>query len=176
MFTSMAKAAELVVVLGLIAVPARAADTAKQDKPADSGQSQQHEPAKPGEASPAVKKIAIDEFEKMRKQKDAVVLDVRSREEYEAGHIPGSVNLPINAKDFDEQVKKLDKDKTYLVHCAVGGRSARASAKMHEVGIPKLFDFSGGMRAWREAEKPVEQGKAKSGGTGEQGSGGQGSK
>jgi rhodanese-related sulfurtransferase len=165
MFNSMVKAAGLVVVLGLVAVPAaRAADKAKQDKPADGAQpAQQHEPAKPGEASPAVKKVSIDEFEKMRKQKDAVVLDVRSREEYEAGHIPGSVNLPINAKDFDERVKKLDKDKTYLVHCAVGGRSARASAKMHEAGVPKLFDFSGGMRAWTEAEKPVEQGAAKSG-------------
>jgi rhodanese-related sulfurtransferase len=159
MYTSMVKAAGLLVVLGLIAVPARGADKPKQDKPADGAQQQPSQ-------QPAVKKVSLDEFDKMRKEKDAVVLDVRSREEYEAGHIAGSVNLPINAKDFDEQVKKLDKEKTYLVHCAMGGRSARASAKMKEVGIPKLFDFSGGIRAWREAEKPVEQGPAKSGGQG----------
>ena len=49
-----------------------------------------------------------------------------------------------------------DKDKTYIVHCARGGRSARAAAKMKS-NFANLYDFSGGMTAWQKAGKPVEK-------------------
>jgi rhodanese-related sulfurtransferase len=52
----------------------------------------------------------------------------------------------------------LDKDKTYLVHCARGGRSAKAVERIRTAArLEKLFDFSGGMTAWQQAGKPVEK-------------------
>jgi rhodanese-related sulfurtransferase len=104
-------------------------------------------------------KITLEEFEKRKAEPDTVVIDVRSPEEFAAGHVPGAVNVPIIADDFDAKVKALDKDKTYLVHCAAGVRSARATKKMAD--LPKLFDFSGGMNAWKKAGKPVEAGEKK---------------
>src|SRR5258708_7517544 len=61
-------------------------------------------------------KISVEEFDKMREKPDAVVLDVRSAEEFAAGHVPGAVNLPINDPQFKKKVDGLDKEKTYLVH------------------------------------------------------------
>ena len=101
-------------------------------------------------------KISLEEFEKRKAEPNTVVLDVRSEEEYVKGHIAGAVNLPINAKDFDERTKQLDKEKTYLVHCQAGVRSERACKKMNGV-VPKMFNFAGGMNEWKKAGKPVEE-------------------
>lgn len=109
------------------------------------------EKKKPAEAP----KISLQEFEKRKAEPNTVVLDVRSEEEFAKGHIAGAVNLPINAKDFDERAKQLDKDKTYLVHCQAGVRSERACKKMDGV-VPKMFNFAGGMNEWKKAGKPVE--------------------
>src|SRR5215467_7478096 len=103
--------------------------------------------AKPETSATAPKKyknVDAETFDKMRKEdKNAVVLDVRTKEEYKQGHIPGSVQIDFNSPDFDKEVAKLDKNKTYLVHCAVGGRSARACKKMDAMNFPKLFNLEG---------------------------------
>src|SRR3954469_17320088 len=77
-----------------------------------------------------VKNVSPQQFEKMRAAKTNIVLDVRTQKEYEAGHIPGAVQIDFNSPDFDKKVGALDKDKTYLVHCAGGNRSAKAAAKL----------------------------------------------
>ena len=108
-------------------------------------------------AAEPVKKIDVEEFDRMRTGKDAVVLDVRTPEEFAAGHVPGAVNLPVNEPEFGKKLAGLDKDKTYLVHCARGGRSATATKQMTGLGLKGLFDFSGGFVAWEKAGKPVEK-------------------
>ncbi|HZN65110.1 MAG TPA: prolyl oligopeptidase family serine peptidase, partial [Tepidisphaeraceae bacterium] len=112
-------------------------------------------------AQEGVSKISVEEFDKKRKEPGVVVLDVRTPQEYEAGHVPGAVNLNFNDEQFQKKVASLDKDKTYLVHCASGRRSAKAAALMKEKGFNRLFDFSGSMNAWNQAGKPVEKGPAK---------------
>jgi rhodanese-related sulfurtransferase len=63
------------------------------------------------------------------------------------------------SEDFADRVAKLDKGKPYLVHCAVGGRSATATRKMQKLGFLNLSDFSGGMEEWKESGKPIEKGQ-----------------
>lgn len=111
----------------------------------------------PPATQPTVKKITLEEFQKMRKDKDTVVLDVRTPREFEAGHVPGAVNIPWQSPDFDKQVEKLDKSKIYLVHCYSGSRSAAATKEMTKLNFDHLFDFSGGMRAYQRAKMPVEK-------------------
>ncbi|MFH0941824.1 MAG: rhodanese-like domain-containing protein, partial [Chloroflexota bacterium] len=55
---------------------------------------------------------------------DFIIIDVRTPGEYEGGHIAGAVNLDFNAAGFNAEVDKLDKNKTYLVYCQSGRRSA----------------------------------------------------
>ena len=103
------------------------------------------------------KRIDVEEFDKLRGAKTNTVLDVRTEKEFKAGHIPGALNIDVNAADFDQKAGQLDKSKTYLVHCAAGVRSAKACNKMESMGVTNLYDLAPGFRGWEKAGKPVEK-------------------
>ena len=104
-----------------------------------------------------VKNVGVEEFDKLRAQKNAVVLDVRTEKEFKDGHIPGAVNLDVNAPDFAKKLAALDKDKTYLVHCAAGRRSLKACGVMDQSEFKKLVNLEDGFASWTKAGKPVEK-------------------
>jgi len=85
------------------------------------------------------------------------VVDVRTRKEFDAGHIPEAVNIDVNSPDFQEKVAKLDKSKTYLVHCASGGRSVTACKKLAPAGFEHLVNLEGGYKAWEKAGNKGEK-------------------
>lgn len=105
---------------------------------------------------PAARRLSLAQFEQRRAQPDTVVLDVRSPAEFAAGHVPGAININVMAGTFAPQAAALDKTKTYLVHCARGGRSALAVRRMARMGFGQLYDFSGGWNEWAAA-KPAEK-------------------
>lgn len=104
-----------------------------------------------------VRNADVEALDKLRAGKDVVVLDVRTPKEFAAGHIPGAVNIDWNAADFAAKAAKLDTNKTYLVHCAGGVRSAKACGKLHEMRFPRLVNLEPGFREWEKAGKPVEK-------------------
>ena len=104
-----------------------------------------------------VKRIGVEEYDKLRANTNNVVLDVRSAAEFEKGRIPHAVNIDINSSKFAEKVAALDTNKTYLVNCAVGMRSAKACKKMEAMGFKNLYDLEGGFDDWKKARKPVEK-------------------
>src|SRR5687767_10665386 len=108
-------------------------------------------------AEKVFKNIGVVEFDKLRQQTNSVVLDVRTPKEFTAGHIPGAVNIDWNGADFQKKVSALDKSKTYLVQCAVGGRSAKAADKMMTLQFTNVYNLEGGIKAWEKAGKPVEK-------------------
>jgi len=110
-----------------------------------------------GAAKTVVKRVDVEEFDKLRANKQNVILDVRTESEFKAGHIPGAVNIDFNAPDFDAKVARLDKNKTYLVHCAAGGRSAKASKKLEGAGFKEIYDLAPGFKGWEKAGKAVEK-------------------
>src|SRR5438876_5538852 len=96
-------------------------DTVKKDE----------KPASAPATRPAGRRdVGVDEFEKLWREKKGTVLDVRTAKEFDARHIPGAVNIDVNSPEFEKRVAELDRDKTYLVHCASGVRSVRACEKM----------------------------------------------
>jgi phage shock protein E len=107
--------------------------------------------------APAHKNVGVEEFEKLTKQPGNVVLDVRTPSEYRNGHLKDAVLIDFMGKDFEEKVKALDKSKTYLVHCQVGGRSAKACAKLDKMGFTNVVNLEGGYKAWEKAGKPIEK-------------------
>jgi len=111
----------------------------------------------PATVSGTTRRIGIEEYEKLRTNTNAVVLDVRSKAEFEKGRIPGAINIDINSTRFPEAVGVLDKSKPYLVNCAVGMRSAKACKKMETLGFTNLFDLAPGFDGWKKAGKPVEK-------------------
>ncbi len=119
-----------------------------------------HKPPADGKGVAQVKgfkNVSVEEFDKLRGEKKNQVLDVRTAQEFSEGHIPGAINMDINGPDFDKKVAALDKDKTYLVNCAGGGRSARACGKMNQLNFPHLYNLEKGFKSWEKAGKPVEK-------------------
>lgn len=76
----------------------------------------------------------------------AVVLDVRTSEEYAQGHIEGALNVPLDQIDTIDSLVS-DKDQSILVYCRSGNRSAKAAARLVELQYTKVFDF-GGIQDW----------------------------
>jgi phage shock protein E len=103
------------------------------------------------------KDVDVAEFDKLVQTGKHVILDVRTAEEYAAGHIPGAVLIDVKKPDFQEKIDKLDKGKTYLVHCRSGVRSVTACTAMEKAGFKETYNLLGGIRAWAEAGKPVEK-------------------
>lgn len=124
-------------------------------------------PARPADEKPAtsVKKVTPDEFDKSRKEKDVVVIDVRSPEEFAAGRVPGAVNVAISGRgseDFEKRIVEASKGKTPLIYCRSGIRSARAAVKMQELGIKSIVEMPAGWVGWTGAGKEAEKGPAPS--------------
>ena len=104
------------------------------------------------------KNVSPDEAEKLLKDNPKiVVLDVRTPEEFAKGHIAGAKNVDFKAADFAEKVAALDKGKTYLVHCAAGGRSSKTLDLMKDKNFAALYHLNEGFKAWEKAGKPVEK-------------------
>ena len=117
-------------------------------------------PKAPPAAAPAsvAKNVSPDEAEKLLKgNPKIVVLDVRTPEEFVAGHLAGAKNVDFKAADFAEKVAALDKSKTYLVHCAAGGRSSKTLDVMKGKNFAALYHLNEGFKAWEKAGKPVEK-------------------
>ncbi|MEW5847531.1 MAG: rhodanese-like domain-containing protein [Myxococcota bacterium] len=77
----------------------------------------------------------------------AVLLDVRTREEFTAGHLPGAINIPV--QDLTQRMAEVgpDKKKPVVVYCRSGNRSARAKRMLTEAGYQQVFDL-GAMSNW----------------------------
>ena len=84
-----------------------------------------------------------------------VVLDIRTAKEFAAGHIAAARNLDFYAADFEKQLADLDRTKTYLVHCASGGRSGRSLEAFKKLKFESVYHLDGGFNAWQRAGKPV---------------------
>jgi rhodanese-related sulfurtransferase len=65
----------------------------------------------------------------------AKVLDVRSRAEYQSGHVAGARSMDVGSFDFASQAKRLNPKHTYVVYCQSGSRSARAAAQLRAAGL-----------------------------------------
>lgn len=88
-----------------------------------------------------------------------VVLDVRTSDENKEARIPNALNIDWRGTDFAEKANKLDKERTYLVHCRSGGRSQSALKALKKLGFLKLYHLDGGLQAWQKEGLKVEKGK-----------------
>lgn len=83
--------------------------------------------------------------------KEVQLIDVRTQEEYESGHIDDAVNFNIiDSEAFLNQIETLDKNEPVYLYCKMGGRSNRAANIMKAKGFTKIFDYSGGYNDWMQ--------------------------
>jgi thioredoxin len=83
------------------------------------------------------------------------ILDVRSADEFQNGHIEGAVNADINSPSFQQIATTLEKTETVFVYCLSGARSASAAGQLKEMGFTKIVNLMGGMLAWQSSDLPI---------------------
>jgi rhodanese-related sulfurtransferase len=83
------------------------------------------------------------------------VLDIRTPEEFGAGHIEGATMIDFKAPDFESKVAELDREKSYLVHCRSGGRSTSSLPVFEKLGFQHIIHLDGGFNAWQKAGNAV---------------------
>ena len=92
--------------------------------------------------------ISQEEAKEMMDTQDVIILDVREQDEYDSGHIPGAVLLPVGTIDEETAAEVIpEKDSTVLVYCRSGNRSKTASSALVELGYTNIYEF-GGINTW----------------------------
>jgi rhodanese-related sulfurtransferase len=107
---------------------------------------------KAGKEIDTIKSISVDEFAAIvEKNSDINILDVRKKSEYDSEHIIGAETAPLDY--INDSMLKVNKDKTYYVHCAGGYRSMVFNSILRARGYENLIDVAGGFKAIKESGK-----------------------
>ncbi len=97
--------------------------------------------------------VSQEEMQTYLNMEDVQLIDVRTPEEYDAGHIATAQNINFLSPTFEADIQQLDKNKPVLVYCHMGGRSAKCAEKMKSLGFVKIYDFKGGYSKWLSHEE-----------------------
>ena len=107
-----------------------------------------------------VQEISILQLDSLQKAlPNAILLDVRSDEEWAAGHLEGAAYISFDWDHRLEPLKALPSDRPVLVYCEAGGRSGVITEELRIIGHPYIIDLIGGMESWMENERPVAFGE-----------------
>ena len=99
-------------------------------------------------SSDAYQHISPEKAKEMMDTQEVLILDVREQDEYDGGHIPGAVLLPVGAIDEESAAGVIpEKDTTLLVYCRSGSRSKRAAKALADLGYTAVYEF-GGIMTW----------------------------
>lgn len=92
--------------------------------------------------------ISQEEAKEMMDSQEVLILDVREQDEYDSGHIPGAVLLPVGSITEESAAEVIpEKDATVLVYCRSGNRSKTAAKALAELGYTGIYEF-GGISTW----------------------------
>ncbi len=112
-------------------------------------------PAAPVDAPSAPERVDAARFAEVVAAPGVTTIDVRTPEEFAAGHIDGAVNYNVEGADFAAQIGALDPAGTYAVYCRSGNRSQVAVGAMSQAGIPGIYELESGIVGWEEAGLPT---------------------
>jgi rhodanese-related sulfurtransferase len=90
--------------------------------------------------------VSVQQGKEMIDSGEVFILDVRTQEEYDEGHIMGSTLIPVD--ELDSRLKELPRDKKILVYCSTGHRSLTASEKLENSGFTQIYNMKGGITEW----------------------------
>ncbi len=119
------------------------------------GGSAKNEAATTSGDTPAVVLASPEEAQSLIDGGGVTLVDVRTPEEFAAGHIAGAENIDFYAADFADRLGALDHGERYVVYCQSGNRSGQATALMVQEDFTSVTDVDGGIAAWETAGLPT---------------------
>jgi rhodanese-related sulfurtransferase len=109
------------------------------------------------DAKQRVREITIDDVRsKLDRGEPVTIVDVREREEWDAGHVPGAVHLSKGVIERDVEKTIPDLHAELVLYCGGGSRSALAADNLQKMGYDRVWSMIGGMKGWRDSGQPVE--------------------
>lgn len=109
--------------------------------------------------SQVIENIDAVQFQQRIIKQDGIIIDVRTPEEFYAGHIKEATNIDFYDDEFLAKLKIVRKDVPIYVYCKSGGRSSVAASRMEELGFSKVYNLHGGISAWRYANYKITDSK-----------------
>ena len=103
--------------------------------------------------------VTVDQARAMLDRGEAVLVDVREVWEWVTARIPGAALIPIG--DVAQRINEVPKDRTVIIHCATGQRSATVTDALRQAGYDRVYNLAGGIVAWMNEQYPVEAGPPK---------------
>ncbi len=95
------------------------------------------------------------EFNRVLQTEKGVLIDIRTPGEFKKGHIKGALMLDFFSDNFEKELDKLDKKKTYFIYCGIGGRSEECGEMMAKKKFKKVYDLDGGINRWKAEALPI---------------------
>ena len=96
-----------------------------------------------------------DAASRTKSSSDAVIVDVREKDEFDESHIPDAVNMSRGMVELEVEDKFPDRNATIICHCGGGGRSALAAESLQKMGYKNVRSMAGGFKAWKAAGLPT---------------------
>lgn len=107
--------------------------------------------AKSGQTSVQANVIVLTspaDFKKQVEGKKVQLVDIRTPQEYNQGHMEGALNYNYYKPSFMQQMSSLDKSKPVYIYCRSGNRTDSAAKKLKRAGFTKVYDLNGGVNNW----------------------------
>ena len=107
------------------------------------------------DAKKRITEIRPTDAEAKMKSGEAVIVDVREKDEWDEGHIPGAMHMSRGTIELDIEEKVPDLNQTIITHCGGGGRGALAAESLQKMGYKNVRNMAGGFKAWKAAGLPT---------------------
>ena len=107
------------------------------------------------DAKKHITEISPQEAAAKTKSSDAVIVDVREKDEWDESHIPDAVHMSRGTVELEVEEKFPDRNTTIICHCGGGGRSALAAESLQKMGYKNVRSMAGGFKAWKAAGLPT---------------------
>ena len=102
-------------------------------------------------------KEASELIAKHKNNVDFIILDVRTPREFKSGHIEKAILLDYYSKTYTDELKRLDKTKTYLMYCRSGNRSGKTLNLIRDMGFSRVYNMDKGIKGWRSKGFPISK-------------------
>jgi rhodanese-related sulfurtransferase len=109
------------------------------------------------EAKKNITEISPTEAAAKSKNGEAVIVDVREKDEWDEEHIPDAIRMSRSTIELDVEEKVPDKNAMIICHCGGGGRSALAAESLQKMGYKNVRSMAGGLKAWRAVALPTSK-------------------
>ena len=107
------------------------------------------------EAKKNIAEISPQDAAAKLKSSEAVIVDVRDKDEWDEAHIPGAIHLSRGTIELDIEEKVPDPNAMIICHCGGGGRAALATESLQKMGYKNVRNMAGGLKAWKAAGLPT---------------------